>query len=353
METNREIKQDLIQKLYDRPDFIKQVDSIEYRTRCPFCGDSVNERTGHLYMRINPDDNFPIVYHCFKCEEKGVLKPETLMLLGIDDVNLKSSLYSLNKTSNKLDGKKLITETKNMTFDYYIPNIKIGKKTKYIEDRLGLKFDLDHFKEMKVITSLFNFLKMNNIQRVPFDNYQMGKLEDHYVGFLTYGNSHILFRDITEKEKLSWIKYPISKDSKYNRVFYVMSTEIDVFSSDNITINLAEGVIDTLSACYNLNHPNSKNCMNISVSGKYYDKLLMYLLDMGLVGENITINIYADNDYSFNRKGNNYRSTNLEYYQKTLKMYKYLYKEINVYYNLKEKDIGRPIQDIALKKHKL
>ena len=72
---NREIKIAIIEYLMNRDVFTQKVSGIQIRTRCPFCGDSQkNINTGHLYLRINPDDNLPIVYNCFKCPAKGILK---------------------------------------------------------------------------------------------------------------------------------------------------------------------------------------------------------------------------------------------------------------------------------------
>lgn len=348
--TNREFKLDLIQALMNRDVYCKQVNEVEYRTRCPYCGDSDNENTGHLYIRINPDDNHNIVYHCFKCSENGILKPENLSMLDIDNIELKNGLYTLNNTATKIDGKNLLTETKNTYFDYKIPDIKIGKKTKYIEERLGLKLNINDFKKMKVITSLRDFLILNDVKKLSCPDKIAYMLEENYVGFLTFGNSHILFRDITNKEKISWIKYPITEKSRFNRVFYSMESTIDIMSNETLTINLAEGVMDTLSAYFNLGF-NDENSINISVSGRYYDKLLLFLIDMGLVGSNININIFSDNDAVYNKKNKN--PTDINYFKKVLRNYKYLYGQINIYYNIINKDIGVPRNEISLKKYKL
>lgn len=347
--TNQEIKLQLIHELFNRGVYTKEVNPIEYRTRCPYCGDSARENTGHFYLRINPEDNLPIVFHCFKCEEKGVLREETLSLLGIENIDLKSNLITMNKTSDKLDGKNLSSEQKNIYFDYQLPDVNIGKKTVYIEQRLGKKFSISDFKNMKLITSLYDFLTENDIEESAFSPEIMNRIENNYVGFLTFGNSHILFRDITEKEKYRWIKYPITKKSQENRIFYIMSASIDSLSTEPIIINLAEGVLDTLSVCYNLGFSNP-NTMNISVSGKYYEKVLLFLIDLGFVGSNINVNIFADNDSGFNKKKNsktNY-STSLEYYKKMLNNYKHLYGKINVYYNTIGKDVGVPREKISL-----
>lgn len=345
--TNRETKLDLIQALYDRGEYFRQVNDVEYRTRCPFCGDSDNLNTGHLYIRINPEDNFNVVFHCFKCEEQGILNSENLSMLGIDDINLKANMYTLSKTSDRVDKKNMIGENKRIYFDYKIPKVKRCKKTEYIENRLGIKLNDEDLRDIKMIVSLRDFLIANNIQKLMIPDKTAYALEDHYVGFLSFGNSHILFRDITDKEKISWVKYPITNDSSQNRLFYVMSTSINPLTTEELTINLAEGVLDTLSAYYNLGF-NSPNSMNISVSGKYYDSLLLFLVELGLVGSNITINIFSDNDENFNKKNNN--PTNINYYRKVLKNYKYLYKQINIYYNTIGKDIGVPRQQISLKK---
>ena len=78
------VKRDMIEALFNRGDYIRQVNDIEYRTRCPFCGDSQkNFNTGHLYIRINVEDNFPIVYNCFKCNESGIVGSEFLNVMDI------------------------------------------------------------------------------------------------------------------------------------------------------------------------------------------------------------------------------------------------------------------------------
>ena len=348
--TNKQVKLDLIEALAMRGIYFKQVNDVEYRTRCPFCGDSDNPNTGHMYIRINPDDDFNVVYHCFKCEESGIMTADVLSALDIDDVDIKSGLYTLNKTAKRADNKNIISGIQNIYFDYKLPEIKLGKKTEYIENRLGIKFTKDDFKKMKVITSLKDFLILNNINSITCDRYIANAIERDCVGFLSFGNSHILFRDITNRGAIRWFKYPITNESKKNRLFYSMSGSVDPLSTDKIQINLAEGIMDTLSECYNLGYDDS-NIMHISVSGKYYDRILLYLIDLGLVGSNITINIFADNDAQYNNKNNN--PTDINYFRNLLKKYKYLYGEINIFYNTMGKDIGVPKEEINLKRYLL
>jgi hypothetical protein len=198
---------------------------------------------------------------------------------------------------------------------------------------------------------LRDFCILNKIKKLTCSDQIAFKLEEKYVGFLSYGNSHILFRDITDTEEYRWIKYPISTESSANRIFYSMQSEIDIFTEEEITINLAEGVLDILSANYNLGY-SEPNTLNICVSGRYYDSLILFLVNMGFVGSNITINIFADNDYNYNKNNKN-NATTIEYYQKILNHYKHLFGKINVWYNLMSKDIGVPRDKIKLKKYQL
>ena len=55
--------------------------------------------------------------------------------------------------------------------------------------------------------------------------------------------------------------------------------------------------------------------------------------------------IYSDKDYTFD--------TSFQSYKRVLKRYKYLVKEINVYYNLLSKDCGVPKDKIKLQKYSI
>ena len=167
-------------------------------------------------------------------------------------------------------------------------------------------------------------------------------MEDKYVGFLSNNNSHILFRDTTDSQKIRWYKYPILKESANQKIFYSMKSSVDLYTQEKIIINLSEGVMDCLSIAYNLNNTGD-NALNIAVCGKFYIKMIKRLIGMGFIGDNIIINIYSDKDYTFD--------TSLESHKRILKRYKYLVKEINIYYNLLNKDCGVPKDNIKLQKY--
>ena len=341
---NKEIKEEIIEALFARGGYIKQVNDVEYRTECPFCSQS-----DKFYIRINTEDNFPIVYNCFKCNESGVLNNDTLELLGIDDVELKNSVKYLNKTSSNFKSKQFLGNDRVKLFDYKIPKITDFSKIKYIEDRLGVKIG-DECEDFKIITDFNDFLKINKIKSVQCSTQVYHDLCKNYIGFLSYGNSHILFRDVTNTSKYRWIKYSISKDSQYNRLFYSISSEIDLFTKEKITINLSEGVMDAIGVYYHMGG-NAPNTLNIAVCGKQYDGVIKYLVSTGFIGSNININIYADNDAKYNT--NNKAPTDIKYFNKIFYKLKYLFGNIHIYYNILDKDYGVPKEKISVKKIKL
>lgn len=345
-----EVKEDFLDALYANRNTnkIKKVHSNQFRMRCHFCGDSQkNLEERHLYVLCDLTNDLPLKYNCFKCGESGYVNKDFLEKADITDKNLISRIYTLNRKSEKYDKKNINANDDVYTFNFCVPNIKLSKKTEYINNRFGIKFNNDDYKKMKVITSLFEFLKINDIKTSSFTRDVLYKLEDHYVGFLTNGSSHILFRDITDSEEHSWVKYPIVPDSSKNRIFYTLESSIDILSTDELNINLSEGVFDTLGIAYQL-IDNTDNSINIAVSGKYYNRVLTYLIGLGLYGSNVIVNIYSDNDNTFNKKKSN--DTSIDHYRNLLNRYKPLYGRINVIYNLKNKDYGIPKDGIIIKK---
>ena len=349
--TNKEIKESFIDSLYSRGEYIRQVNEVEYQTRCPFCGDSRTKlNTGHLYIRVNPEDNLPMVYHCFKCEESGIVDDSFLLTMNINDINLKSNIVTLNKTSDKIKGHKFLEDDIIVNFDYKLPEIKDYNKIKYIENRLGCNLFIEDISKFKIITSLRDFLIYNNIKEITMDNYICHNIENNYIGFLSFGGAYILFRDVTNKQQYKWIKYPVTKESSGCKLFYSIENSIDIFTKENININLSEGVLDILSAYKNLNY-NTNNDLNIAVCGKQYLSILNTLNNIGFIGSNMNLNIFSDNDEIFNNKNNN--PTNIKYFKKLLSKNKYLYNNTNIYYNLVDKDIGVIKDKIKLKKYKI
>ena len=354
--TNTEIKQAFIDALFNRGVYTKQVDDVEYRTRCPICGDSeTNMNKGRLYIRIDPNDNFPMVYKCFKCQASGVVDENLISLLGITDINIGSNIKYLNKTSDNISNQKIIYDNNDIVmFDYKLPEYQRWEnKINYIRDRLGCDITKEDISNMKIITSLKDFLDLNNIKELMFKNSLCNYLESSYIGFLSFGSSYILFRDVSgnKDNPMPWIKYPITKESKKSKVMYSIASDIDVFTSDDVNINLSEGVMDILSAYKNLGY-NKPNTMNIAVGGQMYTNTLKVLTKLGFIGNNIHLNIFSDNDEKYNKK-ENVHITDMNYFRNILSTAKYLYKDVTINYNRAYKDIGCPKDKINLKSYRL
>lgn len=338
---NFEFKKHLIDRLMNRDIFTRRVSDVEIQTRCPWCGDSRKDtHTGHLYIKINVNDNLPIVYNCFKCPASGILRYDDLELLGIGGEEYKFALSQLNQNKNLIYS----TKPEEKVFNFKLPNPNNLNKIRYVENRLGYNFSLDDLSDIKMITSLKEFLILNDINYVTCKPEFAKMLEKQYIGFLSNNNSHILFRDITNSSKISWYKYKVLKESSDQKAFYSIPAEADLYTDEDITINLSEGVVDCLSIAYNLNYKR-ENTFNIAVCGKFYNNMIKKLLGMGLVGDNIIINIFSDNDHT--------EDTSIEGYSYKLSKYKPLVKEINVYYNLLSKDCGVTKENIKLQKYKI
>ena len=341
---NHDFKMKLIDALMSRDVFTDMPSRIELRTRCPYCGDSQkNLRTGHLYIRINIDDNMPVVYNCFKCPAHGILKYEDLELLGLEGSDFQNGISSLNKTSDKIT-TGMDSNTKDKYFEYKIPTIINRKKLEYIENRLQIPFKDEDIQDMKIITSLKSFLRTNQIDRLTCKKSFANLLENNYVGFLSSNNAYILFRDITDFSEIRWVKYPISEESKGQRIFYSIKSSVDLYSKDEITINISEGVMDCLSIYHNF-MKDKENTLNLAICGKFYINTIRYLISTGFIGKNIHINIFADNDKT--------EDTSVEYFKRNIEKYAPFIGKVDLYYNTIYKDCGVPLDQIRLQKYKI
>ena len=349
----RLFKERFIEALFNRDVFTKQVNDQWYKTRCPYCGDTQKTLTdGHFYICVNMETNSPIGYNCFRCPEHGIIRHEQLEMLGITDMDLLGSVSKVNSKFEKIAQYGGVGD-KFKVFPYKLPDRQKGAhKIQYIEDRMGIKVDSDFVNRCKLVTSLKSFLKYNEVDRITCQPFVADIFEKYCIGFMSYNNSHLIFRDITDTQEISWQKYSISPSSIDNYVCYALSAEIDRFTEEAITINLAEGVFDIIGVAYHLGY-NRPNCINMAVCGKRYYTIIDHLIGKGLVGDNVVLNIFSDNDEKFNKgKKNNY-DTSLPYFKSVLTKYTYMFKEVNVWYNQTYKDCGTIKENIHVKRFRI
>ena len=349
IENVQNFKERFIELFMLRDVWKQKVSDSQYRTRCVYCGDSKKDfNTGHLYIKCNKDDRSPIVYNCFKCTASGLADADFFKLLDLDELISDNFFDKLKNNFSKVNNSHRVQDFIYENYSCFNSN-KYLYKLDYIEKRIGVKFNNEMVNKCKVITSIKEFLKYNKIKDITVDKYILDILDRDYIGFLSYGNTHIFLRDITNTHKLSWVKYKIYNSNSL--VVYNISNSINVLTTEDITINISEGILDILSIAYNLNNIGD-NIINFANGSKSYFNLINHIIKLGLVGNNVTLNIYSDNDKKFNNDSN-YYDTTINYYKKVFRYYKLLFKEINVYYNILRKDCGECIENISLSKHKI
>ena len=124
-----------------------------------------------------------------------------------------------------------------------------------------------------------------------------------------------------------------------SKSFYVIKAVIDLFTKDEIVINIAEGIIDVLSIYKNFN--DGPNSVFIASLGSDYIGALEYAIGKGFIGDNVTVKIYIDQDQ------------NEKELIRALKKYKWIFNNIFIYRNILEKDVGVRIDRIKLEERKV
>lgn len=340
--TEHELKQSIEYRLLQLP-YAHRINPNQIALRCQFCGDSRKDpRKTRLYVQTNVNNDKPMLYNCFNCGENGILTPSVLRTLEINDLQLNSNLITYNKGIKKKFNK--IYNVKDNRFNYKVPIGRKGTtdeiKKKYLEDRLGLSFTFEELQRLKIVFSLEQLLSLNGIDTVTVNKNRANLLNDDYIGFLSVRNEFVVFRDITNRNKMRYDKYTIIPNIDNTRKFYTIPNKIDIMTNEPIHINLAEGTFDILGVYYHIKNQKIKNQVYAAVCGSAYTSVIKYFISLGLVGDNIIVNIFSDSDKD-------------EYwYTKTIKELSPFVNSINIFYNTKSKDYGVHKDDIDLVKSK-
>ena len=112
------------------------------------------------------------------------------------------------------------------------------------------------------------------------------------------------------------------------RKFYTIPNQIDMMTTEPIYINLAEGTFDILGVFYHIKQQELKNQIYAAVCGSAYTSVVKYFISLGLVGDNIHVNIYSDSDKDY------------YWYSRMINELSPFVKSIKIYYNSKAKDYG-------------
>ena len=316
--------------------------SIQLETRCFLCGDSKKnpnkKRLGIKADFNNPDE--PIVFQCFNCGATGVFTVDMLKQMGIDDKESTRALRHMNTEILKDDGTKRVNKYKNtkevqIEFPPLYKKDSVLEKIKYLYDRVGYKIPIEDFEKLKIVFDLGDFLKQNKIN--PINDYTNLLIRD-YIGFLSVNNEYIIFRDITNKNKMRYIKYNIFGVLDNTNSFYAIKNSVDLLSPEDIHICISEGTFDMVSLYCNVFDRDIRNKICIASCNGSFIVPIKHYISKGLVGSNIKIDCYQDNDTKINFKN----------MRKELKPYIVYNDNFSVMYNTLYKDFGVPKDKILM-----
>ena len=310
-------KQDLLNLIKDNVEIFKTISNVEYSIRCPFCGDSKsNHKATHMYIRCDNNPTQPLLYNCFKCNSKGVVNRYLLKQLGIknaDNLDIVNDLKVIN-----------VYTAKNIEVDLGNPKLQ-SPQYDYLVYRLGDIFDINELEKFRIVWNINNLMPLISDKRI------MHILPNNLnsITFITEDKATILTR--TFHQENGWKKLSLFKTDY--RSFYSIQTAVELFTENEITINIAEGIFDVISL---YKHFNSENSIFIAVLGSDYESAIKYIIQKGFVGSNINIKIFIDDNINEKMLKNN------------LRRYNWLFKDIKIFRNIKFKDFGTTIDNIKL-----
>ena len=326
----------------------QEVSDTQMTIRCPICGDSKKDkRKMRFYIYFNgglQDDEQPVTYYCFNCNEGGMLSTTILRDMEINDLDILSSLQSFNKSVVRKN-KSFKFTSKKVDLKIPYPDTELESnilKKKYIEGRLGIDITFDELNKFKTVFRLGDLLLENDIQELTVRGEKAIDIHENYVGFLTTNNETLKCRQVfSDKSRgLRYEKYSLYKDILQTLKFYTIPTVVDTIEVGKITINLAEGVFDILGIYFNVHNGGLDRNIYTAVCGSGYKSVIKYFISEGIIGD-VDINVYADIDQD------------LRIYKDLKDEYGIWFNSFNVYTNSIGKDFGVPASKINVVKNKI
>ena len=297
--TNTEFKEALLntglfKKTPSNPD--------QYRCKtCPFCGDM----KWHMYVLIKVSDDTPVMYHCFKCNESGVMNKQWLEYF---DLNIQIPRQTYKK---KLDVSTVSTIVNQLSCN---DTDDVRMVSQYIFDRVGHAPTLEQLQMFQYVGNPFQYVKEYLEPEIQSDYY----LKQRCWFKLTNGN--ICGRAYNKHEKMRWLRYQTK--NCVGRGLYTIKEPIDLYKPINVCI--AEGVMDVIGLYY---HYPVSNAFHVAVLGKDYHIGIQHMLNMGVFGDSVNIKIFKDSDVDTNKI-------------KVDQHVRQLFKKVEVYQNTLASDYG-------------
>lgn len=273
----------------------------EILCRCRYCDDSKDMSKAHMYIKVPQSEDDISYYHCFKCNNSGVLNSRKLMEWGIYDPIIGSELDTLYQTAynnGKLFAKENIIR---YNFQNVCMDLKLGyEKLDYINNRLGTKLTIDDCLDSKILLNLKDGISYNKTP-LTRDRYLIEQLNQNFVGFISHDNNFVNLRRLVDEGivaksiDLRYVNYNIHNNKGNTEKFYMLPFNgYNVNDPYIINVHIAEGPFDILSIRYNLNPFNTKDIF-IAIGGSGYLSTVKHLIyEFKLARFNL--HLYPDND---------------------------------------------------------
>ena len=330
------VKDRLIKELLKTEDARTYSGGTEIAVKCPKCKMDHPNSGPHLYIEATNEETMRI--DCKHCPLSGVLTPDLLHELGIDNIEFDEYLNKLNRANVK----------KVHFVNDRVTNIKIPNnpnkndliRIMYSSERTGIDFTKDdNIKKYKMMYNLNDFLRMNNIELNEDPNY-IKEISDNCIGFLSYNNNTINMRNLSSKLiKKRYVNLKINKNINYP-FLYIAPNMIDLLTP-NPKIIVAEGVYDILCIKERFFTEDTNNIIfgAVGSSGSYKRSILKLIQLTCFFGSDIYI--FSDKDVPLNTYQDNF-GKNIATFSK---MY--------VYYNKLNKDFGDIRESYNLEKYRI
>lgn len=319
--------ENIIDALMELP-YSARVDKDHLTVRCPICGDSKKHHDkSHCVIWHKAEQ--PLIYHCWICENSGLVDNSFLSSLGINDLHFLNLVHGYNKQYSKSIANTKISQSGDILVPINIPKLIDSPKLEYIRNRLEVNFSTESLEYLRVISSIKDFLELNKLDIHPKYKNWIPALEKDYVGFLSSSKGHIIFRSINPNSKFRYVVYRVFQTVLPPTKFYTIPSKINIME-DKITLNISEGIFDILGVFFHVHNMDADNQIYAAVCGSGYKSVIEYFIKRGCIG-NLNINIYSDLD------------KNKRFYS-NLKSIKNWINDMDIYYNRTkgEKDFGVP-----------
>lgn len=298
--------------------FFRKKTKQEYTCQCPFCND--NKR--HCYVKIDINDNSPVVYHCFKCLSHGIINKKFLDYFGLRFEIPKFGNFK--SFTNKKKAEDHVSIDPSLTFVNEQDNINSIQEYTYRK-----------IKETPTIEELQMFQYIANPIKYSREILSLRDNEYKYRNrnWFKLTNGSMIGRHVQDGTEINWLK--IKPNNVSSSLLYKFRKPIDLYSPINVMI--AEGIMDVIGLYYH--YKEFDNCMFIAVLGKGYNNALEHLLNIGIFGSSVNVKIFKDSDVD-----NNYLINTC------YNPYKNLFNKIDLYENLIGKDYGLPSEFVDIHK---